>query len=62
MISIRMASTIPQNRSQVFEDILQKQLEDIKESGLYKRERIITSPQSNLIAVQGGDQKVLNCM
>ncbi len=57
-----MASTIPQNRSQVFEDILQKQLEDIKESGLYKRERIITSPQSNLIAVQGGDQKVLNCM
>ncbi|NIP23113.1 MAG: glycine C-acetyltransferase [Phycisphaerae bacterium] len=35
------------------------ELEQIKDNGLYKAERIITSPQQAMITVQGG-QKVLN--
>ena len=38
---------------------LQKTIESIKSEGLYKDERIITSPQGAMIGVQGG-QKVLN--
>jgi len=38
---------------------ISQELEQIKESGLYKAERIITSPQQATITVQGG-QKVLN--
>ena len=38
---------------------LQKELEDIKESGLYKSERIIVSPQGAEIEINNG-QKVLN--
>jgi len=38
---------------------LQKELEQIKADGLYKKERIITSPQGAEIEVEGG-QKVLN--
>lgn len=38
---------------------LQKELEEIKENGLYKRERIITSPQDAEITISTG-QKVLN--
>lgn len=38
---------------------LEKELEDIKEAGLFKSERIITSPQSAEITIVGG-QKVLN--
>jgi len=38
---------------------LQKELEDIKESGLYKKERIIVSPQGAEITLDNG-QKVLN--
>ena len=38
---------------------LQKELEEIKENGLYKRERIITSPQGAEITISTG-QKVLN--
>ncbi len=38
---------------------LQKELEDIKSSGLYKKERIITGEQGAEIEVEGG-QKVLN--
>lgn len=39
-------------------EFLQKELADIKEAGLYKEERIITSPQRAEIEV--GDKKVLN--
>lgn len=39
-------------------DHLQKELADIREAGLYKEERIITSPQRAEIEV--GDKKVLN--
>ena len=35
-----------------------KQLEDIKKSGLYKDERVIESPQNSTIKV--GDRQVLN--
>ncbi|MCH7399523.1 glycine C-acetyltransferase [Belliella sp. DSM 107340] len=38
---------------------LEKELKDIEEAGLFKKERIITSPQSAEITIQGG-QKVLN--
>lgn len=38
---------------------LTKELEAIKEAGLFKKERIITSPQAAEITIQGG-QKVLN--
>jgi len=40
-------------------DFLQKEIETIKERGLYKAERIITSPQNAKIEVKGG-KKVLN--
>jgi glycine C-acetyltransferase len=40
-------------------DHLQKTIESIKSEGLYKDERIITSPQGAMIDVRGG-QKVLN--
>lgn len=39
--------------------VLQQELNSIKEAGLYKQERIITSPQGAEISVQGGKQ-VLN--
>jgi glycine C-acetyltransferase len=42
-----------------FKPILTKELEAIKEAGLFKKERIITSPQAAEITIQGG-QKVLN--
>jgi len=40
-------------------DSLAKELKEIDEAGLYKRERIITSEQGAEITVEGG-QKVLN--
>ncbi|HEY1010627.1 MAG: glycine C-acetyltransferase [Daejeonella sp.] len=39
--------------------VLEKELEEIEKAGLYKRERIITSPQGADIRVQGG-QDVIN--
>ena len=38
---------------------LKAELEGIKEEGLYKKERIITSPQGAVISIQGG-QEVIN--
>ncbi len=38
---------------------LQKEIEEIKENGLYKKERIITSPQGAVIKISTG-QKVIN--
>ena len=42
-----------------FKPFLAKELEAIKEAGLYKKERIITSPQAATITIQGGNE-VLN--
>lgn len=42
-----------------FKPKLQQELKSIEEAGLFKRERIITSPQSSEITIAGG-QKVLN--
>ena len=39
---------------------LQKELDGIKEAGLYKNERIIVTPQRADIEVEGSDQEVLN--
>lgn len=43
-----------------FKTHLEKELADIKEAGLYKNERIITTPQSSDIEVEGSDKEVLN--
>lgn len=40
---------------------LQKELQAIEEAGLYKRERIITSPQDALITLQDGSQVINLC-
>src|ERR1700761_2300671 len=41
--------------------VLQKELADIEQAGLYKRERIITSPQGADITVQGGNEVINFC-
>ncbi|MDT0648687.1 glycine C-acetyltransferase [Autumnicola edwardsiae] len=40
-------------------DYLEKEIEDIKEAGLYKKERIITTPQDAVIKISTG-QEVIN--
>ena len=44
---------------QDFQKHLQATLNEIKEAGLYKNERVIITPQSSGIAVEGG-QEVIN--
>jgi len=41
--------------------VLQKELAEIEQAGLYKRERIITSPQGADITVQGGTEVINFC-
>jgi glycine C-acetyltransferase len=43
-----------------FKSHLQKELQDIKDAGLYKNERIITSAQKANITVEGANTEVLN--
>lgn len=43
------------------EQRLQKELSEIKEAGLYKNERIITSPQSADITISGGKEVINFC-
>lgn len=45
---------------ELLRSILTKQLQEIKEAGTYKRERIITSAQSSAIRVQESSGEVLN--
>ena len=45
---------------QNFKTHLEKELQDIKDAGLYKNERIITTPQSSDIKVAGTEGEVLN--
>ncbi|XP_040152399.1 2-amino-3-ketobutyrate coenzyme A ligase, mitochondrial [Anopheles arabiensis] len=40
--------------------IIQHQLDDIREAGTYKSERIITTPQATAIGVEGSTGKILN--
>lgn len=40
---------------------LQKEIEDIKDAGLYKRERIITSPQDAVIKISTGEEVINFC-
>lgn len=42
-------------------DHLQQELKAIQEAGIYKRERIITSPQGANVTVSSGDQVVIMC-
>ena len=43
-----------------FQQHLQSTLDDIKDAGLYKHERVITSPQDARVGVTSSDQPVLN--
>ena len=43
-----------------FKEHLTKQLDQIKEDGLYKNERVITTPQNSAINVEGASGEVLN--
>ncbi|MBT8319829.1 MAG: glycine C-acetyltransferase [Gramella sp.] len=40
---------------------LEKEIEEIKEAGLYKRERIITSPQDAVIKIASGEEVINFC-
>lgn len=42
-------------------DFLQQELNDIKESGLYKKERIITTPQDAVIKINTGEEVINFC-
>ena len=53
----RLMSTAASN---TMREILAKQLNAIKEAGTWKTERIITSPQSDRITIQGSDKELLN--
>jgi glycine C-acetyltransferase len=44
-----------------FQPVLKKELEGIKEAGLYKNERIITSPQGAVIKTQDGREVINFC-
>jgi glycine C-acetyltransferase len=41
--------------------MLEQELAEIEKAGLYKRERIITTPQGAVIEVQGGRQVINFC-
>ncbi len=41
-------------------EVLKKEINEIREAGLYKEERVITSPQGVEIEVEGRDEPVLN--
>lgn len=43
-----------------FKTHLEKELQDIKDAGLYKNERVIVTPQSSDIEVEGTKGEVLN--
>lgn len=42
-----------------YKDFLQKELDSIRESGLFKRERIITTPQGAGVNVKGNDKEAI---
>jgi len=44
-----------------FQTYLQATLEDIRQAGLYKKERVIITPQSSAIEVEGGQQVINFC-
>jgi glycine C-acetyltransferase len=44
----------------VLKDVIKKQIDDIKEAGTYKKERVITSSQNSSISVQNSNKHVLN--
>ena len=46
--------------SSAFSEHLKNNLKDIKEAGLYKTERIITSPQEASITIKGKQEPVIN--
>ena len=57
----RVYMTATVSTTSTFYDSVRQQLEDIKESGLYKTERIIASPQGSLIRTDGGKEVINLC-
>lgn len=54
--AIRYSSIAEQN----FRTILKNQLNDVHAAGTYKNERIISSPQSTVINIEGSSRSVIN--
>lgn len=52
---------IKQNMYQTLKKVLETELAEIEKAGLYKKERVITSPQGAEITVQGGKQVINFC-
>ena len=46
---------------QTLKNVLENELAEIEKAGLYKKERVITSPQGAEITVQGGKQVINFC-
>ena len=44
-----------------YKDFLQKELDSIREAGLFKTERIITSPQGAVVTVKNGKEVIIFC-
>ena len=42
-------------------DFLSNELKTIEEGGIFKKERVITSPQGAKVTVQSGDEVVIMC-
>lgn len=47
--------------SNTLKNRLNKELEDLKEEGLYKDERVITTPQGAVINTEGGEEVINFC-
>lgn len=47
--------------TKLFIDQLKHQIDDVKAQGLYKHERIITSPQKDIVSVSSGDDVINFC-
>jgi len=44
-----------------FKNHLQSQLTEIEENGLFKKERVITTPQGAVVKVQDGKEVIIFC-
>lgn len=56
---VRKFSTTKTKRN-TLKQVLQQQIQEIKDAGTYKKERVITTPQNSEIGVQNSNKHVLN--
>eukprot|EP01084_Bolivina_argentea_P126087 223329_1 len=59
-IKYKQLHSIQHRLSSSFSQHLKKNLSDMRAAGLYKEERIITSPQTSAITIKGKDKSVIN--